>query len=469
VKRHDQQVAAAAIVEDGRWLGKLWDDLRALLAPVFCQARSRLVAFAYIGALLTEPGDRRSCWQLAEAAGHGSPRRMQALLAEHAWDWQAALRAVQRFILAHLGDPEAVLVLDETAELKKGQMTVGVARQHAGITGQVENCQTVVNCAYVTARGHALFDFRLYLPKAWCRDRGRRQRAQVPADVAFQTKTELATGMVTGAVKAAAPFGWAAGDEVYGRSSKLRAACEDAGKGYVFAVPVNFTIRLPSGRRVTVASLARLIPARCWETRSCGRGGKGHRDYAWAWAATCSPRHWVLLRRSIADPSSLALFYCHAPAGRPVSLSVLITVTGKRWPVEECHQQAKGQTGFDQHQVRLWHSFHRHTVLSMSALAILAVAAARPQPAPPAPASGQQPGDWHDTGILPASADEPPPKDPGLVKVSVPEARHLLRLAATPMSSAAYQLGYAWSRWRRKHQARARFHHYQARLRASPA
>jgi SRSO17 transposase len=73
---------------------------------------------------------------------------MQALLAEHARDWQAALRAVQRFILAHLGDPEAVLVLDETAELKKGQMTVGVARQHAGITGQVENCQTVVNCAY---------------------------------------------------------------------------------------------------------------------------------------------------------------------------------------------------------------------------------------------------------------------------------------------------------------------------------
>jgi SRSO17 transposase len=136
-----------------------------------------------------------------------------------------------------------------------------VARQHAGITGQVENCQTVVNCAYVTGRGHALFDFRLYLPKAWCRDRRRRQRAQVPADVAFQTKTELARDMITGAANAAVPFGWAAGDEVYGHSSKLRAACEDAGKGYGFAVPVNFTVSLPSGRRVTVASLPRLIPA----------------------------------------------------------------------------------------------------------------------------------------------------------------------------------------------------------------
>ena len=117
-------------------------------------------------------GDRKSCWQLAEAAGHATPRRMQALLAEHAWDWTAALAALQRFILAHLGDPEAIVVLDETAELKKGTATVGVARQHAGITGQVENCQTVVFAAYVTARAHALFDFRLYLPKAVVRGPG---------------------------------------------------------------------------------------------------------------------------------------------------------------------------------------------------------------------------------------------------------------------------------------------------------
>jgi SRSO17 transposase len=473
VRRQDQQVAAAAIVEDGRWLGKLHDELRGLLAPVFAQARSRLAAFAYLGALLAEPGDRRSCWQLAEAAGHATPRRLQALLAEHAWDWKAALRALQWFILDHLGDPGAVLVIDETAELKKGQMTVGVARQHAGITGQVENCQTVVNCAYVTGRGHALFDFRLYLPKAWCRDRGRRQRAQVPADVVFQTKTELARDMVTAAVNAAVPFGWAAGDEVYGRSSKLRAACQDAGKGYVFAVPVNFTVSLRSGRRLTVASLPRLIPAAAWETRSCGHGCKGHRGYAWAWAATCSPRHWVLIRRSLSD-SDLAFFYCHAPAGRPVPLSALIAVAGKRWPVEECHQQAKGQAGFDQHQVRLWTSFHRHTVLSMCALALLAIAAARPQPAPPAatapaPGADQQPWGWRDTGILPASADEPPPEDPGLVKVSVPETRRLLRLATTPMTGTARQLGHTWSQWRRKHQARARYHHYQAQLRAAPA
>jgi SRSO17 transposase len=476
VRRQDQQVAAAAIVEDGRWLESLQDELRALLAPVFCQARSRLAAFAYIGALLTAGGDRRSCWQLAEQAGHATPRRLQALLAEHAWDWRAALGGLQRFILDHLADPQAVLVLDETAELKQGQMTVGVAGQHAGITGQVENCQTVVFTAYVTSRGHAPFDFRLYLPKSWCAGRERREQAHVPGNVAFATKTGQGTQMVTSAISGGVPFAFLAGDEVYGRSSRPRAACEKNGKGYVLAVPVNFTVTLPSRRRVTVASLARMVPARCWEMRSCGSGCKGHRDYHWAWAATASLRHHVLIRRSTSDPSELAFFYCHAPAGRPVSLPVLIMVAGKRWPAEECHQQGKGQAGLDQHQVRLWHSFHRHTVLSMCALALLAVAAARPLPSAPlaqaagaVPAAAAQPPAWAGTGALPGSADEPPPEDPGMVKVSVPEARRLLNLATAPMTAAPRQLGYAWSRWRRKHQARARYHHYQARLRAAPA
>src|SRR6266700_3063834 len=215
-------------------------------------------------------------------------------------------------------------------------MTVGVARQHAGITGQIENCQTVVFLAYVTARAHTLFDFRLYLPKQWCADRQRRGRAQVPEGTVFATKTEQGTEMVTEAVAARVPFSFAAGDEVYGRSSKLRAACEDAGKGYVFAVPVNFRVTLPCGRKAAVASLTRLVPKAAWETRSCGRGCKGHRDYEWALVATSSPRHWVLIRRKISDPAELAFFYCHAPG--MVSLSILIKVAGKRWPVEVGHR-----------------------------------------------------------------------------------------------------------------------------------
>ena len=176
----------------------------------------------------------------------------------------------------------------------------------------------MVFCAYVTACAHALFDFRLYLPKAWCGDKKRRERAQVPAEVGFATKTELGIAMAAGAMSGAVPFGWVAGNEVYGRASKLRAACETAGKGYVLGVPCDFRVRLHPRLGTTRAdAVARLVPAAAWEIRSCGPGCKGHRDYHWAWAATASPRHWLLIRRSIPDPSDLAFFYCHAPtAGR---------------------------------------------------------------------------------------------------------------------------------------------------------
>jgi hypothetical protein len=152
---------------------------------------------------------------------------------------------------------------------------VGVARQHAGITGQVENCQTVVFAAYVTARARTLFGFRLYLPKQRCEDK-RRQRAYVPDDVEFAAKPALGTAMITAAADVGAPFGWAVAGEVYGRGGKLREACQKGKKGYVVAVPANVTVTLPSGRKTGVAAAARLVPAAAWETRSCGCGCKGH-------------------------------------------------------------------------------------------------------------------------------------------------------------------------------------------------
>ena len=181
----------------------------------------------------------------------------------------------------------------------------------------------------------------------------------------------------------------------------------------------------------------------------------------------------------ITDPDDLAFFYCYAPG--PVSLSVLVKVAGKRWPVEECFQQGKGQAGLDQHQLRRWHSFHRHTVLSMCALALLAVATARPPGTPvpwaasPRTATGpqachgttDQPEHWRDTGKLPDRAWEAPPRNTGLTRVTVPEARKLLALLALPAIQASETFRYAWSTWRRRHQARARWHHYQAQLRAA--
>jgi SRSO17 transposase len=470
----------------------LFPGLCAALAPVFAQARSRFTAFDYVRGLCAA-AERRTCWQLAEIVGHGTPRRLQALLAEYVWDAADLVTRVRTFLIEQLGDPAAVLAFDETAELKKGAHTVGVARQYAGITGQIENCQTVVFCAYITERAHALIDFMLYVPKPWIGDAARRLAAKVPPEIVFATKPELAIAILDRAVAALVPFAWVVADEVYGRSGALRAAIEAAGKGYVLAIPVDFTVATATGRHPAAGLHALLDATLHWEERSCGRGCKGHRYYQWAWIATASPHHDLLIRRNPTDHTQITYFFCYVPPDQPTTLATLVTIAGRRWPVEECFQQGKGQVGLDCHQVRLWHSWHRHTALAIAALALLAVATARPattpandpeqatepdpQPEPtlappihPEPAQTtatvfKLPEQWRDTAPLPNHAHANPPANPGHVRVSVPEARRLLNLAASAVKHNIKIFHTHWSNWRRRHQARARWHHYRTRLR----
>jgi SRSO17 transposase len=438
----------------------LWQEvggqLAELVGSVFAQARSRQTAWDYIEALLADT-PRRSCWQLGELAGHQSPRRMQALLGEYVWDAAALVEQVRRFVTAHLADDQAVLAIDETAEIKKGTHTVAVARQYAGVTGQVENCQTVVLAAYVTARAYTLVDFRLYLPKRWAGDPVARARAGVPEQIRFATKPELGVALVQAAAAAGMPFRWIVADEVYGRGPALREAAEKLGKGYVLAVPSTFTIDLGPPGVYTVVQLVNLVNEDWWEQRSCGRGCKGHRWYQWAWIATASPTHWVLARRRCDRPEVVDYFYCHAPAG--ATLATLIRVTGQRWPVETCIQHAKG-LGIAAHQVRGWDPWHRHTALALAAGALRAVAAAKPAATAPA-APLPQPDAWRDSAPLPNTADQQPPDDTGMIGVTVPEARRLFNLAATATDTTILMFHLGWSDWRRLHQTRARRSHYQ--------
>jgi SRSO17 transposase len=472
------------MVDGGLVVWPQWlDGVMSIISPVFGQARSRRAGFDYVLALLRAEG-RRSCWQLAELAGHATPRRLQALLGECVWDAAVLLERVRAFLLEALADPEAVLAIDETAELKAGEQTVGVAPQYAGVTGQVENCQTVVFLAYVTARAHALMDFMLYLPKLWTGDAARRARAQIPEEVSFATKPQLAVDLIAHAVAASVPFAFVVADEVYGRAGKLRAYVESLRKGYVFTVPTSFTVTCADGAH-TVKTLAARVPADAWSQRSCGAGCKGHRFYEWAWIATSSPTHWVLVRRHPDDHRKVTFFYCHAPGG--ATLATLVRIAGRRWPVETCFQAAKSILGIDAHQLRLWHSWHRHTVLTLCAAAILAVATAAPAEIATGeaaeadtdhaggntkttltgtvPALPTQPGGWRETGTLPLRPDQPPPVDAGMTKVTVAEARRLLAIAASTATTAAKLFHLRWSQWRRRHQARARWHHWRTRLR----
>jgi SRSO17 transposase len=364
------------------WVAGL-DDLFALVAGRFPRVEPRLRARAYVRGLLA-PLAAKNGWTLAEAAGDATPDGMQRLLNRAAWDAGGVRDDVRAYVVRHLGAADGVLVVDETGFVKKGTRSAGVQRQYSGTAGRVENCQLGVFCAYATAKGRALIDRELYLPKSWTDDRDRCREAGVPDDVQFAAKTELARAMVGRALDAGVPAAWVTADEAYGRDGKFRAWLEQRRIGYVVAVAANQAVRGDAGTsRADV--LAAHAPGQAWKRRSCGDGSKGPRVFDWA-AATLpgdgtGPAGWsryLLVRRSLTRNAKgeleLAYYLCCAPAG--TADEELIRVAGSRWAVEECFQTAKTETGLDQYQVRRYDAWYRHVTLAMLAHAYLSVTAA---------------------------------------------------------------------------------------------
>jgi hypothetical protein len=170
------------------------------------------------------------------------------------------------------------------------------------------------------------------------------------------------------------------------------------------------------------------------------------------------PRRWLLLRRSISDPSEIAYFYAYAPEDRVCSLTDLVKIAGTRWKVEDDFQDSKTTVSLDQTQVRRYRAWKRHVTIAMAALALLAVLAAIEKTSHPAP-------------ILPDDPDQVPPADCGAIALTVPEAQRLFHLLTTlirdlPPHAVRARIArhLNWSDWRRRQQARARWHHYRTRL-----
>jgi SRSO17 transposase len=226
---------------------------------------------------------------------------------------------------------------------------------------------------------------------------------------------------------------------------------EERRQGYVLRVASNFMLTLAAGTTLTCAEAAEKLvkDKRRWEVRSAGKGSKGERWHAWVWISTASPRHHLLIRRHLRT-GELAFHYCYVPEGQMLTKTRLIRAAGLRWPVEEDFELGKDCFGLDQSQVRLYTAIARHAVLVMAALAVCAVTAARlrdrtDSQAPP-----------------PARPDRPPPAEPGMIALTVPEIRRLLAavlLRPSPPDHARH-----WLNWRHRHQARARWFHQRARL-----
>jgi SRSO17 transposase len=262
---------------------------------------------------------------------------------------------------------------------------------YTGTAGRVENCQVGVFAAYVTPDGgRVLIDRELYLPEKWTSDRARCRAAGIGDDVPFATKPKLAEKMIARAREAGIPFTWVAGDEVYGGNPGLRQWLEEQEVPYVMATACSDAIPVAAGP-MRADELAALVPAGGWQRLSCADGSKGPRLHDWAMVATNSPRHHLLVRRSLQPGEKgqleLAFFRCWSP--RPVTMPELVAVAGARWGVEDCFAEAKGEAGLDHYQVRKYRAWYRHATLSMLAHAFLAVTAraSRPGPQPPGPAA----------------------------------------------------------------------------------
>jgi SRSO17 transposase len=358
-------------------------DVKRRMRVLFAQERSAVNAELFLDGLLGDER-RKTGWMRAEAAGDPGPWRQQALLGRDRWEADALRDVVRDYVIEHLGDEDAVLVIDETGFLKQGKASCGVARQYTGSAGKITNCQIGVFASYVSRRGHAFIDRALYLPKAWTDDPARLKATSVPAEIGFATKPRLAAAMIERAIAARVPFAWVAADTVYGVGD-IENVLRRAGKGYVLGVSSahwfgSWRRERPVGG--SAEDIAKALPASDWQRLSAGAGTKGPRLHDWCYLELADleaedfsdENHglWtrgLLIRRNIAD-GDLAYFTTWCPAG--TSITTLVNVEGNRWAIEDSFETAKNEFGLDHNETRSWHGWHRHVSLVMLAFAMMA-------------------------------------------------------------------------------------------------
>jgi SRSO17 transposase len=350
-------------------------QVQARIGPCFRRAEARKRAGRFLQGLLA-PLERKNGWQLAEELGEHGPRGVQRLLGEADWDEEAVRDDLQAYVMEQLGQEQGSLVVDETGFVKKGKKSAGVARQYSGTAGRRENSQVGVFLLDASAKGAAFLDRALYLPEEWTADRVRCREAGIPNEVEFATKGELAKQMLSRAFAAGVQTQWVVGDTVYGYD-ELRLWLDEQQKNYVVAVPETHLVWV-AGHHQPIGYLAALLPESAWVVLSAGEGSKGPRLYEWAWLqlpeqteAVSERARWILIRRSLADPSKRAYYRAAGPA--TTTLADLVRVAGSRWKIEEGLEEAKGEVGLDQYEVRGFRAWYRFVTLALLAHALLVV------------------------------------------------------------------------------------------------
>jgi SRSO17 transposase len=367
----DGVVEAPAI---GGW-SRAFGALHERVGHRFARSEARERVKRYLVGLLGRV-ERKNGWQIAEAIGERDPQGVQRLLNSARWDAEAVRDDLREYVLEHLADEETgVLIVDETGFLKKGEKSVGVARQYTGTDGDTVNCQVGVFVCYSSEKGAAFVDRALYLPRAWTNAPARRAEAGVPAEIVFRNKIGLAQEMLERAFRAGVPARWVVADSFYGRSHAFRVWLEERGRPYAVMVPKTNAVPL-KGRKKKIDRLVERLPEEAFsEVRPAGDAG-GRRPWEWA-CIDLAPdpkrgmRRWLLVRKSTDDPEDLGFYQAYGPEG--TSIEELVRICQERWAVEECFAEAKGEVGLDHYEVRRWDAWYRHIILCLLAHAFLAV------------------------------------------------------------------------------------------------
>ena len=374
-------------------------EFLAPLRPKFTFDRSFTSLARYLTGLLTEH-PQKNCDTLAQVVPGTTQQNLQYLLTDLVWDEQALNRQRIRQMLQLPSEGDGVLVVDDTGFLKKGTASVGVARQYTGSAGKVCNCQVTVNCHYAERTLAWPVATRLYLPRAWTDDPQRCAKAHVPPETKFQTKAEIALDLVDEADAAGVPFAGVVADGDYGDNPNFLNGLEERGQRCVAAVRKDFQVATGWGARQPAQDAAALLAqqrARAWQV-ICWRHEHGVTLKASFTAVRCwrrdgdGTRHvgWLIGERPCGEPAGEHHYYwSNFPRATP--RAQMIEYEHRRCWVEQYHEEAKGELGWDQHQGRVWESFHRHAVTVMLADSFLVwleyrqrqqvLSAGRPRPA----------------------------------------------------------------------------------------